>query len=71
MCPSCEKGHLHPTGAFWVCEMCGLVITQQALAFARASRNAAALATPAHDARPLLGEAMEGREGREKGQKPP
>jgi len=36
MCPSCEQGILQPTGAFWVCHVCGLAITQQALAFARA-----------------------------------
>lgn len=38
MCPSCEQGTLHSTGAFWVCEACGLAITQQALTFARTRR---------------------------------
>lgn len=40
MCPSCEQGSLQPTGAFWVCEVCGLAITQQALTFARTRRPA-------------------------------
>jgi ribosomal protein L37AE/L43A len=71
MCPSCEKGHLHPTGAFWVCELCGLVITQQALAFARASVEAARSPGSEEEHRSLPGQALDGGDLRETGQGTP
>ncbi|WP_447975494.1 hypothetical protein [Nitrospira sp. Kam-Ns4a] len=33
-CPCCDRGVLHPTGAFSICDLCGLAITRQALAYA-------------------------------------
>jgi ribosomal protein L37AE/L43A len=30
-CPRCRDARLQPTGAYWVCDACGLAITQQAL----------------------------------------
>lgn len=33
MCPRCRREGLHPTGGFWLCNVCGLAITGQALAF--------------------------------------
>lgn len=71
MCPSCEKGRLHPTGVFWVCELCGLVITQQALTFARGSMHAAPSLRSAEGPRPLPDEALEEKELRETGQEAP
>lgn len=33
-CPCCHQGVLYQTGAFSVCDHCGLAITRQALAYA-------------------------------------
>lgn len=30
-CPSCRQDRLQPTGAFLICDACGLAITEQAL----------------------------------------
>ncbi len=32
MCPRCQRASLLPLGAFWICDICGLVIVDQAAA---------------------------------------
>jgi transcription initiation factor TFIIIB Brf1 subunit/transcription initiation factor TFIIB len=39
MCPRCRQSRLYPTGAFWICSACGLVITEQALHYEQDSEG--------------------------------
>jgi ribosomal protein L37AE/L43A len=40
-CPTCHQHSLVFTGAFWSCAVCGLAVTDQALAFDLAGRQRA------------------------------
>lgn len=43
-CPACHQHSLVFTGAFWSCAVCGLAVTDQALAFDLAGQRACARA---------------------------